>query len=445
MKKLVVVLMFTFLYYLGSITSQNIYPYAGTKQTGYNGDNGSALLAKMAFVHDVAADGFGNLYIADRDNHVIRKVDQAGIISTYAGTGIPGFSGDGGPATTAQLDSPWNVATDAAGNVYVADYVNCRIRKINTAGIISTVAGGGSVFPADGSAATSVFVNYPNAVAIDMSGNFYIIEYPNSTVRKVNTAGIISTIAGSNVPGFSGDGGIATSAKMNSPTGLAIDLSNNIYIADRGNNRIRKVNSSGIITTIAGTGADTSLGDGMPATNAQLATPWGIALDASGNIYVSELRSSKIRKINSLGIISTIAGTGVSGDSGDGGLATNAMLGSALGLDFDPLGNLYIPQVTRVREICYTSCVTGIAAIDKKDYVPLIFPNPNEGVFTLKCNYTVKNGLLIIYNAEGRDVFEQKIEIMETVIKASNLPAGFYTYQLFENACSIRQGKLVID
>lgn len=249
---------------------------AGNGTPGYTGDGGPATSAELfASGHGgLAVDGSGNLYISDGQNQVVRKVNAAGIISTFAGTGAPGFSGDGGPANKAQLFYPAGLALDGAGNLYIADSSNNRVRMVNTAGIITTVAGNGNVsYSGDSVQATTTAVDRPEDLTVDNAGNLYIAETSDSRVRKVNASGIISTIAGQTkkTGGFSGDGGPATAATLRGPLGMAVDPSGNLYIADNGNGRVRKVDAAGIITTFAGiTGnASSPLGDGGPATSAR--------------------------------------------------------------------------------------------------------------------------------------------------------------------------------
>ena len=291
----------------------------------------------------VAVDSAGNLYIADRDHNRIRKVDAStGIISTVAGSATQGFGGDGGAATSAMLDRPEGVAVDGTGNLYIADTANHRIRKVDAStGIISTIAGTGAAydpydlyFVGDGGAATSAIISHPVAVALDGAGNLYIAGWGRSRIRKVDAStGIISTIAGSE-HGFGGDGGPATAAKLSAPYGVALDGAGNLYIADWGNHRIRKVDAStGIISTVAGSATDFDDGgfggDGGPATAAKLDRPQGVAVDGAGNLYIADTWNRRIRKVDaSTGIISDLVGTG--------------WFGYPRGVVLDSSGNLYI-------------------------------------------------------------------------------------------------------
>ena len=340
---------------------------AGNGSLGYSGDGGQAANAQLNNPYGLVLDGSGNLYIADTYNNCIRKVTAAtGVISTIAGNGTLGFSGDGGAATTAELNYPYGIALDGSGNLYIADVYNNRIREV-AGGIITTVAGGATGSVGDGSAATNALLSAPAGVAVDGAGNLYIADHDNHRVRKVAAGtGIISTVAGTGTAGNSGDGSLATAAQLNTPSGVALDGSGNLYIADESNNNIRKVTvSSGNITTIAGSGAAGFSGDGHAGTTAQLSAPLGIAIDGSGNFYIAYENNNRIRKITvSTGIISTIAGTGSAGNSGDGAAATSAQLNLPSGIAVDGFGNIYIAdkQNNTVRKIAVgTNTISTVA------------------------------------------------------------------------------------
>jgi sugar lactone lactonase YvrE len=312
----------------------------------------------------VAADGDGNLYIADPWNNRVRKVEASGDISTVAGNGGLRYSGDGGPAAAADLHLPSDVATDGAGSVYIADYANNRVRKVNSAGTISTFAGNGTPgYSGDGGPATSARLHYPSGVAMVSGGNLYIADSANNRVRMVDGAGIITTVAGTGTPGFSGDGGPAVDAELDLPWDVAVDISGNLYIADYNNHRVRRVDASGNITTVAGDGTPGYSGDGGPATSASLCGPSGVALDAAGNLYIAEACNNRIRKVDTSGIITTFAGNGTAGYAGDGGPATSARLNGPDGLAFDTAGSLYVGDSGnhRVREVASTGIISTFA------------------------------------------------------------------------------------
>jgi hypothetical protein len=242
------------------------------------------------------------------------------IITTVAGKQDEGYSGDGGPATNASLTLPHGVAVDAFGNLFIADTDNNRIREVGTNGIITTVVGkSGSGYTGDGGAATNANLNQPSSVAVDSFGNLFIADTENNRIRKVGTNGIITTAAGKQGDGYSGDGGAATNATLNFPAGVAVDAFGNLFIADTDNNRIRMVGTNGVIITVAGKTAGGYSGDGGPATNANLNQPSGVAVDSFGNLFIADSNNRRVREVAINGIISTVAGTGGAGYSGDGG------------------------------------------------------------------------------------------------------------------------------
>jgi hypothetical protein len=332
---------------------------AGTGTQGFSGDGGPATSAQISRPRGVAVDGGGNVYFAEFESQRIRKVNgTTGIISTLAGTGTAGFSGDGGLATSAKLNNPLGVAVDGSGNVYISERSNNRIRKVSgTTGVITTLAGTGVAgFSGDGGPATAAQLNGPHSLAVDGSGNVYFSEIENNRIRKVSgTTGVITTLAGTGVAGSSSDGGPATAAQINSPTGVAVDGNGNVYFAEFENERIRKVSgTTGVISTVAGTGTAGFSGDGGLATSAQLYRPTGVAVDGSGNIYFSDRDNERIRKVSSTtGIISTLAGTGTAGFGGDGGPATSARFISPFGVAVAGNGTIYIGDLDnhRVRQL----------------------------------------------------------------------------------------------
>ena len=327
------------------VTGGVLTPYAGNGNMGLAGDGSPALSASLNNPYGIALDASGNLYIADVGNQRIRKVTAAtGNMGQFAGNGGFKFSGDGGPASIGIFNQPTSVAVDAAGNLYIADYGNNRIRKVSN-GIVTTFAGNGvPAYAGDNGPAANASLNQPFAVAVDSSGALYIADYGNNVVRKV-ASGTITTVAGTGIGGYSGDGGPAKAATLANPAGIAVDLTGNIYIADAGNDVIRRV-SNGIISTVAGNGMQTFSGDGGPANKAslQINTYYfaGIAVDSIGNLYIADTGNARVRVVSGgNGTITTFAGNGQQNSSGDGGPATGAGLNPS-GLALDPDGSLYI-------------------------------------------------------------------------------------------------------
>lgn len=323
--------------------SNVISSIAGGSVVTFSGDGGPATQAALGTPYGVAVDGSGNVYFSDYENFRVRKIASNGTITTFAGNGTPGYSGDNGPAIQAQL-YPRGLAFDASGNLYIADYLNNVVRKVSANGTITTYAGNrglGGGYSGDGGKATAAQLNMPAALAFDPSGNLFIADWSNFVIRRVTSFGLISTVAGNNVRGYSGDGGAGTSAMLDYVNGLATDVSGNLYISDWANFRIRKLTTGGIIFSVAGNGDEGYSGDNVAALNSSLGYANGIVVDALGNIYFSDSLSSRIRKIDGGGTITTIAGEGDNGYTGDGGPATLAELFYPLGLARDSKGNFY--------------------------------------------------------------------------------------------------------
>ena len=408
--------------------------FAGTGICGFGGDGGKAASAMLSEnIGGMIFDAAGNLLFSDADNERIRRITPAGIISTIAGNGTFGYSGDGGPATQAQLRGPQGIGLDGAGNLYIADGSNYVVRKVDSAGIITTVAGnpsapfGGNF--GDGGPATSANIGFVQGLAVDGPGNLYLTD-GYGHVRQVNLAGVISTLAGNGqsgntgdggpataaaigsgrglllsgsnlyvstqssvwwvdlsaglihlvsspsvVPGFFGDGGPVSAAGFNQPFGMELDSGGNLFIADSGNNRIREVSAgTQIVTTIAGG----YIGDGSRATDASLNFPNlgnHIAFDHLGNLYIADGGDNRVRKVSSKGIITTLAGTGTSGYSGDGGPATSAQLSAPSAVGADPFGNIFILDNGNgvVRKVDTTGTITTLQPNGIPFFGPYVF------------------------------------------------------------------------
>jgi sugar lactone lactonase YvrE/pimeloyl-ACP methyl ester carboxylesterase len=336
-----------------------IITVAGNGIPGYSGDGGPATSAQLFASSGVVFDSDGNMFIADSRNNVIRRVDAVmHVITTIAGNGIQGSSGDGGPASSAQLNGPTHLTFDGVRNFYITDAGNARVRKVDAATrVITTVAGNGTPgFSGDGGPAINAQLNFPDAIALDGSGNLYIGDASNNRVRKVTlTTGVITTVAGNGTPGYGGDGGLATNAELQFPSRAVLDGAGNLYIADLQNNRVRRVDATtGVIVTVAGTGTAGYSGDGGPARSAELNGPLSVMVDTAGNLYIADVFNSRIRVVNTgttqitvaaltiqPGNIQTIAGNGIVGYQGDGGPATSAQLNIPTGLVLNSAGNLY--------------------------------------------------------------------------------------------------------
>ncbi len=416
-----------------NIHAQIITTVAGCGSSGYNGDNIPALHAFLVGPIGNALDKYGNLYISDVGR--VRKISPAvgGVITTIAGDGTYGNSGDNGPATAAKLKNVYGVATDAIGNVYIVDVDATKIKKVDTNGIITTFAGNGTgIYVGDGVPATTTGIPWLCAMAIDKWGNAFITG--KNVIWKVDTAGIITTVAGTGVGGYNGDGIAATAAELNLPSGVAIDTSDNIYITDALNLRVRKVAAiDGTISTIAGTGILGNSGDNGPATAAKFIRPYAITLDNNGNIYVGDIYGFVIRKIDQWGIISSYAGNDTDGFSGDNGPATNAEMGQVFGLTANKAGDLFISDsyYSRIIYVKNTLEVKEInIVINKID----IYPNPCKNKLIVNINALNDSYATIrIFDLIGVKVKELIIKTNQQAEIILNEPEGIYILEAIIN------------
>ena len=421
--------------------AQIITTIAGTGTSGYTGDGGAATSSQLNQPFGIAVDFTGNIYFADRSNNCIRKIDATtGIINTISGNGTAGFTGDGGPATNAQLDHPTGICLDHSGNnLYIADAFNNVIRKIKfSTNIINTAIGkvtGG--YSGDGGPATNAELSHPTVLWLDDSDNVYIGDYLNSVVRKVSKAtGIITTfILG--CPYFPG---------ICRPMGICQDNIGNLYLADDLSCRVMKKNgASDTLQKIAGVSIPGSYtGDGGPATSASLNTPSGIVLDPFNNIYIADMNNHRVRIINRVsGIITTIAGNGTIGFGGDGGPATNAQVAGPVGLCFDTSGNLYITQEGKIRKVSnvYDPAPLAIRPNAKSNFN--IFPNPSTGKFTVQQN-NPNNNEIRIYNVLGQKVYENLQPVQSENIDISSQPEGVYFLNIKSESAILKQ-KIIIN
>ncbi len=346
---------------------------AGNGSQGYSGDGGAATAAALNQPEGIAVDAQGFVYIADTFNNRVRAISLGGTIQTVAGNGISGFSGDGGAPASAQLFLPTDVAADAGGNLYIADFGNSRIRKVAQGKIQTIIGGNGTEIIFNEAVATSVRLNGPTGIAVDSSADVFIAEGSVGTgsglargdyrIWKVNGAGVVSTAAGNGVESYSGDGGAARAAQLNQPSAMTFDVAGNLYIADAANNRVRKIAPAGAISTVAGTGVAGYSGDGGPGTQAELNSPEGLTADADGNVYISDSGNNRIRKLLPNGTIITIAGNGNASFYGDGGPADQASIHDPHAIFSAGGGHIYIADTgnQRIRELLPDGAIITVA------------------------------------------------------------------------------------
>jgi sugar lactone lactonase YvrE len=423
-----------------------VYTVAGSDTAHHLGDGGLATNALMGSTEGVWMDGSCNLYFTDLGDLSIRKVNlKTGIITTVAGTNN-GFSGDGGPATNAQI-IPYGLFVDSVGNIYIADAGNNRVRKVDVAtGIINTIAGGGSTL-GDGGPATDAQLNDPANVYADNIGNIYIAENGGNRIRKINITGIITTIAGIGTEGLSGDGGPATNAQLYGPSGMLMDASGNLLFSERGNSRIRKINlTTGIITTVAGknaSGIGGYTGDGSPATAALLGGPISFVIDKYGNIVIGDNGNNVIRKVDAVtGIITTIAGVGnnIIGSSAEGAPALTADIHPEF-MYLDIEGTIYYscycnqirkiinynPGLGAYKSICYPVEVPQVLLENNID----ISPNPTNNL--LQINNLKTTSTYRLLNIVGAVVQQGELREGNNSIFIQWLPEGMYMLEVMDN------------
>jgi trimeric autotransporter adhesin len=430
------------LFFLLQVKAQNIYTFAGTGSPGFSGDGGSALSAQIANPVGIAIDLAGNFYFCDSGNKLIRKIDASGIITTIGGGGTSTV--EGVPATTAIFGSISAITVDALGTVYFTETAPDRVRKISPSGIVNTIAGSAAQgFSGDGGPAISATLYNPSGITVDAAGNIYISDSGNNRIRMINTAGIINTIAGIGTNGFSGDGGQASLAQLYSPAGIILGTSGKIIFADLSNHRIREINSSGIINTIAGNGSPGYSGDSGPATSAQLRNPLHLVLDVAGNLYFTESWFSIIRKVDNSNLISTASGSAGIGYAGDGGPASSAKLSGPAGIVMDASGNLYFADSGnhRIRIICLNACAMGMNDLYENSRLYL-YPNPSTGQVRLSLtnNSQDESSKIEVINPIGQIVL--KIPFSNS-IDVSGLSQGIYTLKLISKDQKIHYSKFV--
>lgn len=407
--------------------AQTINTFAGNHTAGYSGDGSTATDAKCFAPAGAAVDAAGNVYFCELGNSVVRKVSPAGVITTIAGTGVQGFSGNGGPATAAQINQPTSVAVDNAGNIYFTDDANNMVRKITPDGIINTIAGTGTAGFSDNIPATDAELNGPSGVALDKKGNIYIADVYNHSIRKIDTGGHIVTICGDGSPGYSGDGGPANIAELNFPKGVAVDTGGNLFIVDQGNSVIRRINLAGNIITYAGNGTFGYSGDGGLGYNAALNTPTEVAVDRHNALYIADFTNHVVRKVLPSGTISTVAGNGTNGYSGDGGSPLAAQMGGPYGIAINNTGDkMYITDEINnvVRVVNFNAA--GINTVSSDNTITII-PNPSDGIFKINLTAAATASRCTVTDMMGRSIYQQDIAPGQQECSISmHAPAGSY-------------------
>ena len=416
------------------VCGQNISTFAGNGGSGYSGDGGLATEASIGFAGTITFDKNGNCYFSELNN-TIRKISSSGIISTIAGNGISGFSGDNGPATAAEFNftGGGGLACDYIGNLYVADQANNRIRKIDvTTGIVSTIAGSGVAgFGGDGGLADSAQLNSPGWLTFDTIDNLYFTDAFNYRIRGISNSGIITTIAGTGIAGSTGDSGLATSAEVYAADGIFCK-NGNVYLSD--GQSIRVINLlSGYIYPFAGTGTPGFSGDGGPAVLSEFGLAIDVTSDDSSNVYLSDEAENRIRKIDNIGIITTVAGNGISGYSGDGDFADSAELSSPRGIAIDPCNNLYIVDNgnKRIRKVLFNPYCWSLKVPQVVANEVTIYPNPTTEILHID-NVTTESSYAIL-NITG--IIEQQgiLHQGNNQITVQSLPPGIYLLEMVDD------------
>jgi uncharacterized protein (TIGR03437 family) len=419
--------------YVRKVANANISTVAGNGYAWSIGDGLLASLAQLKSPAGLALDPAGSLYIADSGTARIRRVDERGWIATVAGNGQAGFGGDGHAATTAQLTLPGGVAVDAAGNLYIADTRNHRVRKVLPSGFILTVAGTGvAALGAENTYAPQAPLNEPRSVAVDSWGALYIADTGNHRVVRINSAGMMATVAGNGSPGWAGDNGRASVAQLNAPAAIAFDARGNLYIADTFNHLVRKVSAAGIIMTVAGTGAAGFSGDSGPAISATLNFPAGVAVDPAGVVYIADTWNHRIRMVDAAGVIRTIAGSDAPGYKGDGVPALAAQLNYPSGIVVDPAGVVLFSDSfnNRVRRVTPQGAVQPPAAVVDAVVVNAasLQPGPvapGERVTLFAAGIGPEIGVAAHIDARGM----METRLAETEVQFDGIPAPLYYVQ----------------
>ena len=405
---------------------------AGNGIEGYSGDGMAATGANLHGPVSVALDPAGNVYFVDYFNLRVRKIAKStGVITTVAGTGVGGYTGDSSLATSAEVD-PQGVAFDKHGNMYIADGVYSVIRKVNTLGIITTIAGNGTHgYTGDNGPARSASFSAPRGLTVDSFGNIFVADAPNNVIRKISASGTITTVAGSGTAGYGGDGGPATAALLDSPYAVAVDHYGNLYISDYKNNVVRVVDSNGDINAFAGTaGAFGYAGDNSAAITATLNFPAGLAVDTFGNVIIADAHNNVIRSVNKFGVIRTVVGNGAAGFGGDLGNALGAQLLTPFSVATDISGNIYIADANnqRIREAYYDAL--SVSSEFTRNNLEM-HPNPSSSQISL--SGLTKTDKVCVYDLAGSQIgtaWDVTTDGSQT-FDIQSLASGVYVLQVF--------------
>lgn len=409
---------------------QLIRTVAGNGETGFYGDGGTAEAARLSGPLDVAVDNFGNVFVDDWYNNRVRKVLPSGIITTIAGNGIEGYTGDGSISSNAEI-MPSGIAVDKYGNLFISDKSHSVVRKVSTSGIITRYAGTGTFgHSGDGGAATSAKIGTPFGLAVDTAGNLYIADASQHNIRKVSKTGIISTVAGIDIAGYFGDGGMATDAKLDSPRSVAVDRKGNIYVTDFNNNVIRKIATDKTISTYAGMQAVLGYsGDGGPATDATLNMPRGIAVDTAGNLFIADAENNVVRMVDTQDRITTVIGNGTLGYSGDFSYSLGCALHNPYAVAVDKYGSIFVADANNQRVRVSYNPALAVRQVTAADIS--VYPNPAQAEIIV--SGTDKTDKISISDVMGRTVVTTNVTGTQHVNIAS-LQAGMYQLQVYDIA-----------
>lgn len=442
MKKLYTLALVVMVFTVGH--AQTINTIAGTGGgTGSRNEGGAAVDAAVPYPWATAVDDAGNIYFSDPFQSVVRKIDAAGVITTVAGTGVATFYGDGGNATSASLNTPYGLACDHLGNLYIADSKNNVVRKVDANGIIHTVAGNGvPAYYGDGGPTKLAALSNPMDIAVDGDGNLYISDAGNNAVRKVNAGDTITNVVNgfsSDLPtggacGYTGTLWMPENARL---SGITVDAAGNVYIADYWDNVIRKVTPSGSMRTIAGDPNVFNTGDGGPAIHAGLIGPRRIVVDNSGNIIFADSDNGRIRKINSAGIITTVAGGNYSSNIGDGGPAAAATLSTPVGISMTPSGDLIIADRGNHRIRKVNIATVAVQSVRKSSLSLEVYPNPARDELTITSDLKNEDSDvdIVVTNSTGYIILttsakSQNGKLNAHLLLGRNLANGLYFVEL---------------